>query len=142
VERRPRRNEHPIPTPAGVNTGPLATAAWLVARGLFPKERNWFVEVVLTAPGARFEIEIYDTEWGFAFRHDDRVSWIRVTDIPFIHGRDEFALLDETHGLRSIGDVLRVVEQRYDLAFLREHATIRTNVENGEPAIREWLAKL
>jgi hypothetical protein len=136
---------HPIQTPSGgvsPNTGPLATAAWCLARGLFPNARDWYVEIVLFAGASRFEIEIYAAEWGFAFHHDERVSWIRVTDIPFVHGRDDFELLRQTSGLRAMGDVVRSVEHRFDLAFDREGAEIRTNIEHSEPAIRAWVNSL
>jgi hypothetical protein len=44
---------HPIGTPNGLspNTGPLASAAWLVARGLSPTEAKWFVEIEIPAAG-------------------------------------------------------------------------------------------
>ena len=136
----------PSATPARAvvtNTGPLATAAWCLARGLYPTERNWFVEVSLRAiAGSCFDIEIYAEEWGFQFRHDTRVSWIRVTDIPFVHGRDEFDLLREVSGLKDITRVLRAIETRYRVTFPREDATVRTNIDDAESTIREWIESL
>jgi hypothetical protein len=142
------RATHTIPTPtnlAAKNTGPLATAAWLLGRSLFPREKNWFVEIELCADNvanARFGIEIYAEEWGFAFRHDDRVSWIRVTDIPFVHGRDDFELLRASSGLRNIGNVIEQVENCYDLHFTRDLAIVRTNIAESDEAIRTWIAGL
>ena len=133
---------HPIPTPVGTNTGPLATAAWLLARGLTPTERNWSAEITLHAGDARFAIEIFAEEWGFVFRHDDRQSWIRVTDIPFVHGHDDFELLPAVTTLRDIANVVREVENRHQLTFDRERAFIRTNVPNAEAAIAAWVAAL
>ena len=124
------------------NTGPLATAAWLLARNLYPTERNWYVEISLHADGARFDVEIFAEEWGIAFHRGDEVSWIRVTDIPFVHGRDDFELLQETRSLRDIGRVVRLLENRFGIAFDRDGATIRTNVPDGDAEIREWVATL
>ena len=135
------RRETPV---AGVapNTGPLATAAWLIARGLVPAGRTWSVEVVLRAGASRFEIQIFAEEWGFSFHHEDRVSWIRVTDIPFVHGRDDHELLRQTTSLRGLQQLVRGLESRYELAFDREGAEVETSIENGEEAIREWIAEL
>lgn len=124
------------------NTGPLATAAWLVARNIYPTERTWYVEISLYAEGVRFDIEIFAEEWGFAFHRDDQLSWIRVTDIPFVHGRDDFDLLGETSSLRDIGRVVQLLENRFHVAFDREGATIRTSLSDSEAEIREWIATL
>jgi hypothetical protein len=130
------------PQAMATNTGPLATAAWCLARNLYPTDR-WMVECSLDAKGgSRFDIEIYGEEWGFAFHHDHRLSWIRVTDIPFVHGRDEFDLLREVTGLVDIGKILRLVENRYQLTFSREDATVNTNIDDAEATIREWLEAL
>lgn len=141
-------------TPAGLyaNTGPLATAAWLVERELFPREPRWFVEIALgigheppafdRQDGTRFHLELFAEEWGFLFCHDDRTSWIRVTDVPFVHGRDEHKLLHRTPPLTGVGKLLRSIEQQHGLAFARAHAAVRTNIGDGEPAVRTWLAAL
>ena len=138
----PASERRRTPVAIQTNTGPLATAAWLLTRGLMPTERNWYVEVELFAGAAKFDIEIFAEEWGIAFHHDDRVSWIRVTDIPFVHGRDEHELLRETTSLRDVGNVIRLIENRYGLTFDREAAVIRTNITSAEPEIREWVASL
>ena len=139
----PRNQVRGTPLPGVLaNTGPLATAAWLLTRGLLPSERNWYVEIELQAGLARFEIEIFAEEWGIAFRHDGRASWIRITDIPFVHGSDDHDLLAKTTSLRDVGSVLRDVEKRYGLTFDRDAAVIRTNIANAEPEIREWVLTL
>jgi len=135
------------------NTGPLATASWLVARNLFPTS-PWFAEIVLTTttsslyvplddrPTTHFAIEIYEREWGFVFRHDHKASWIRVTDLPFVHGRDDHGLLDATPALKNIGHLVRALERRHRVDLDREAPWLRTTIANGEPAIREWIATL
>ena len=142
-ERSPSRPIHPIGTPSGLspNTGPLAAAAWLLARGLFARDSRWFVEIQLAAGETQFVIEIYAEEWGFAFRHQGRVSWIRVTDIPFVHGRDEHLLLAEAPKLRDIGKLIAKLEARYQVAFPRT-PEIRTNLADPENCIRDWASKL
>lgn len=126
----------------GTNTGPLAAAAWCLARGLFPSDRNWFVEIELRAAKTRFTIEIYEAEWGFAVHHGEQTSWIRVTDIPFVHGRDDFDLLRETSSLKDIATLVRAVEALTGVTFSRESAAVRTNIADGEAAIRDWIATL
>jgi len=143
-------------TPAALraNTGPIASAAWLLDRELFPDERRWYVEIALgidSAPpqfdrrdGTRFHIELFAEEWGFLFCHAGRTSWIRVTDVPFVHGRDEFQLILRTPPLSSIGKLLRHVERQHGLAFARAHAAVRTNLGDpgAERAVRAWIATL
>jgi hypothetical protein len=131
-------------TPVGLhtNTGPIATAAWLVERELFPSEPHWFVEVVLTAGDSRLRLELYAEEWGFLFSHDGRTSWIRVTDVPFVHGHDDHKLLHRTPPLKGIGKLVRHIEQQHGLAFSRTRAAVRTNVRGGERPVRAWIATL
>ena len=71
------------------------------------------------APSSRFQLEIYAEEWGFAFRHERKISWIRVTDIAFVHGRDDFGLLDERPRLQDIAPFIRRLEERYRQAVTR-----------------------
>jgi hypothetical protein len=137
-----------------MNTGPLASAAWLVGRDLFPKEPRWFVEVSLDAGEApassvfdertasRFHIEIYSEEWGFQFCQAGRMSWIRVTDVPFVHGRDEHDLLREVPPLKDIGALIRTLEQRHAITLSREHALIRTSIQDAEETISRWVRSL
>ena len=95
---------HPIGTPSGMspNTGPLATASWLIARDLVPQPAKWFVTITFASrDGAKLDLEILSEEWGFRFERHDRVSWIRVTDIAFAHGHDDHELLPHTPKLRD-----------------------------------------
>ena len=151
METVKRSGPHPIGTPKGLspNTGPLASAAWLVARGLLPKEPRWFVEIELPASGktegntsAKLLLEVYAEEWGYRFERENRISWIRVTDVPFVHGRDEHGLLAKTPRLIDIGNLVRQIEAEHALEFQRHAPTIRSNVSDDEGAIRAWLASL
>ena len=140
---------------AGATAGQLASEAWLHQRGLTaPTAHSWHVEVTLDVRDApaqrdfddrkdtRFRIEIYSIEWGFFFCHGGHSSWIRVTDIPVVHGRDDFRLLAMMPPLKDIGGLLRRLEKQHAIAFRREHAYIRTNVPSAEPAIRLWVQSL
>ncbi len=146
---------HPIGTPvAGVspNTGPLASATWLISRELFPSEPRWFVEVHLDGEDAvhatddenatRFQLDIYSEEWGYKFSHGGRGSWIRVTDIPFVHGRDDHGLLHLTPKLGEIGSLVRTLEKRHGIALSRDRALIRTNLAGAETKLRDWAMSL
>ncbi len=135
---------HPIGTPRGLsaNTGPIASAAWLAARDLYPKEARWHAVVTMTAAESRFRIEIYAEEWGFFFEHHGRQSWIRVTDVPFVHGVDDHGLLGSTPPLRQIGKLVRALESAHALRFDRAHADIETTIEGGERSVRSWIAGL
>ena len=135
---------HPISTPRGLsaNTGPIASAAWLVARELYPSEQRWHAVATLAAEDTRFQIEIYAEEWGFKFEHAARESWIRVTDVPFVHGRDDHELLPATPPLKNIGKLVRKLEAAHALRFDRRSAQIDTTIESGEPVIRSWLESL
>jgi hypothetical protein len=139
------RVSHPIRTPGGLstNTGPIASAAWLAARELFPKEPKWHVEIGLfDGAGARLDLEIYAEEWGFRFQHGGRESWIRITDVPFVHGRDDHQLLRTTPPLREIGGLVRELEHRHGLAFDRARAALRTTIADSDDAIRSWIRAL
>jgi len=133
--------------------GARAALEWLQERGLGTK-KPWFVEIALDVvdrpasrtysndTDSRFHINIYPEEWGVFFCHGSRASWIRVTDEPFVHGRDDHGLLGELAALSMVGGVLRGVEQRYRLDFRRDHALIHSNLGSAKPAIREWLSTL
>jgi len=146
--RPPRTSSaHPVGTPLGLatNTGPIASAAWLAARELYPHDRKWRVEIELVAETqreVRLELEIYAEEWGFRFSAGERMSWIRVTDVPFVHVRDDHGLLPATPKLHDIGGLVRSIERSHAIAFGRRRATIRTTIDGGEPAIRSWLETL
>ena len=149
--------DHPILTPSSglsPHTGPLASAAWLVARGLLPNGPRWYVTLAFDVDEAatfeeldlqtstRFQIEIFSEEWGFRFCHRGRISWIRITDIPFVHGRDDYALLRETPALRNIGTLMRAQERLHDVAFARYRPLIQTSLVGADHTLREWAATL
>lgn len=147
---RPRAGRGIAPT-----AGAAAAASWLSAVGLeAPATLRWHAEIAIAdldaAPpiefdervATRFQIDLYSEEWGFFFCHRGRSSWVRVTDIPFVHGRDDFGLLQQTPALGSIGALMRALESQHALALRREHALVRTNLANGEPVLRRWLESL
>src|SRR5687768_9236555 len=141
---------------SGSTAGALAAAAWLRLRGVTPPPgiQRWHVEIALDvihdrAPSefdertaTRFHIDIYAEEWGVFFCHGGRSSWIRITDVPFVHGRDDFDLLRVIPALKDVGQLLRSLERQHKVKFQREHAVIRTNLDGAEPAIRSWIATL
>jgi hypothetical protein len=157
-DRQPRRRSaaHPIGTPAGLNPneGVIAAASWVSARGLEPANRKWDIEIGLdvvckTAPvtfdptrETRFQLHIYSEEWGFRFAHAGRHSWIRVTDIPFVHVADEHDLLRHTPALKNIGSFVRELETRHALTFQRRHAAVATTIPGAESVIRSWVLSL
>ncbi len=144
-------SSHGTATTAGM----LAARTWLTARGLAaPSLTRWHATVLL-APGdapppddvdeardTRFRVEIFGEEWGFLFCHGGHASWIRITDIPFVHGRDDFRLLAQTPALKDLGLLLRRIERHNGVEFRRQHALVRTNLPAAERAIRGWVATL
>jgi hypothetical protein len=137
------------------NTGAAAAAQWVRDRGVpvMPGQR-WHIEIALDVSdtpasvdfdeksATRFHLDIYSEEWGHYFCHAGRSSWIRVTDLAFVHGRDEHHLLGLTPSLRDIGQLVRHLEQKYAIRFRRDLALIRTNLASAEAKIRQWLAAL
>ncbi len=121
--------------------GAQAAARWLAGLKLETLPR-WYVEIIVLANhGATFDLNVYAEEWGFEFRHGNRASSIRVTDIPFVHGRDDFVLLARTPELLTIRAFMTEVELEHGLVFDRATASVRTNVPHAEAAIRAWLAE-
>lgn len=135
--------------------GMLATAAWLRERLVHSTDTGWHVEVKLDVRRApalpvwnahvdtRFHIEIYDNDWGFYFCHRGRVSWIRITDVAFIHVCDDFELLSATPSLRTLGTLVRKLEQVHQIQFQRDHALVETNLADPDAAmraVRRWIA--
>src|ERR1700755_2434276 len=107
--------------PAGSQSiGATAAVQWLAHRRLSSTGvLRWHVEIALDvvdgpAPtefdertATRFHIDIYSEEWGVFFCHAGRSSWVRITDIAFVHGRDDFGLLAAMPMLKDIGALLR-----------------------------------
>lgn len=124
-------------------TTPGAEAAerWRLALGLSTVPR-WFVEITIAAEGgARFDLQVYGEEWGFTFAHGGRTSWIRVTDVPFAHGRDEHGLLDKTPDLLAVHALLAQLERDHGLVFRLDAPSVRTNLPDVENPIRDWLVQ-
>jgi hypothetical protein len=124
--------------------GARATAAWLEERGLDPHNTpRWYVEVTLEALDAardvRFELNIYPEEWGYILRVGPRVSSIRITDVAFVHGKDDHQLLSLTPELAKIGDLIALIETRRMVAFRRTRATVRSNLTRAASVVRAWL---
>jgi hypothetical protein len=134
--------------------GVVAAREWLAARGLTPPElTRWHATILVGTEDhppeleiderreTRFRIEIYAEEWGFFFCHGGRSSWIRVTDIAFVHGRDDFQLLAVTPPLVHLGILLRRFEADHSVRFQREHAVLRTNLD-AEAELHRWVRSL
>src|SRR5258706_11804713 len=117
-------------------TGPKATAAWLVERGLYAPAGKWRVTIALDdnalAPTGHLHLHIESHEWGFRFSRDNQFSWIRVKDLPGVQERDDFELLTLTPALRNISTLVSVIEDRTKLQFRRAHASIRTSLTNAK----------
>lgn len=138
------------------NAGSAAAYSWLESLGLHPPPGTlrWHAEIsldVIDGPArtefddhvdTRFHIDVYSEEWGYFFCHAGRVSWIRVTDIPFVHGRDDHQLLTQTPSLPNIGELVRRLEAKHNVQFNRQHAIVRTNIAAAEPILRRWLLTL
>lgn len=138
------------------SVGGQAAAGWLRSRSIAtpPTTLRWHVEIAMGLEPApppsdfderktsRFHLDVYAEEWGVFFCHGGRASWIRVTDLAFVHGRDEHELLAIVPSLRDVGLLLRDLERRHRIQFQRSHATIRTNLANAETTIRSWLLAL
>lgn len=135
--------------------GMLAARSWLTSCGLTSTGvLRWHAEILLDVVDqpareefddrfdTRFRIEIYAEEWGFFVCHAGQSSWIRVTDIPFVHGRDDFRLLGSTPSLRDLGGLIRSLERQHRIHFSRGNARVSTNLPAAEPSIRRWVESL
>ncbi len=119
--------------------GAEAANRWRTSLRL-PAVSKWQAEIAIEAStDTAFELNIYPEEWGFAFRHDGRCSWIRVTDIPFVHVHDDFELLRRTPDLLAIGETIAELEIAHAISFQRAHARIRTNIPKAGDVVREWI---
>ncbi len=124
-------------------TTPGAEAAerWLRALALAPVP-HWHAEIVILADlDTRFDLNVYAEEWGFCFQHAGRTSWIRVTDVPFVHGRDELELLGRTPDLLDIHRLLAELEAQYGISFRRATASVRSTFPEIGAAVRDWLLR-
>jgi hypothetical protein len=135
------------------HAGALAAAAWLAARGLRPHGPDWTVAISLEVrarPAAaatikradsRLHIAISASGWELSFRHRGRASRIRVTEVAFVNGGDEHALIRAFPPLRDVGSLVRSLEHRLAISFHRKHASVRTSLLDGEPQIRCWITE-
>ncbi|MBX3158962.1 MAG: hypothetical protein KF773_23550 [Deltaproteobacteria bacterium] len=129
----------------GENTcaGGIAATSWLYARGLCAVAGGWDIAIFLPVRGeddASLHLAITSSEWGFLLRRGARSSWIRVTDQPFVHERDDFGLLHHIPPLEHIGELVRGVEERDGIRFDRGSARIETNLANAAPRLRRWIS--
>lgn len=140
----PTTSRRPIGRSSGLspNAGPLASAGWLVARDLSPDDTKWFVELAFLAEDARFDLAIYAEEWGIRFERGDRVSWIRVTDIAFVHGRDDHQLFARLPSLRDIGRLVRELETEHGIRFARDTVRVSTSIPDAVAVLQTWAAAL
>jgi hypothetical protein len=120
--------------------GAEASSRWLAALELEP-ETHWYAKIVLLGTGeSRFELAIFAEEWGFQFARGSRASWIRVTDVPFAHGRDDFGLLAELPDVLEVNALISRLEQQHGIELDRSAATIHTNLAGAGSVIRAWVS--
>jgi hypothetical protein len=122
--------------------GSQAAAAWAAQVGLdVAGTPHWYVEIELhTDPvEAQLDLNIYPEEWGVVFRRGNRVSSIRVTDVPFVHGKDDHGLLTGLPELARFDELLAMLERRYDVVFQRTHPAVRSNLRRALASVRPWL---
>ncbi|MEO8705434.1 MAG: hypothetical protein ABI867_35715 [Kofleriaceae bacterium] len=135
------------------SAGALAAGVWLQGRGLaITAPKRWDVSVMLgvvdhlpprsfrETHDTRFHISISADEWGFYFCHRARVSWLRITDLPFVNERDDFNLLGRVPALRDLGPLVQELEEEHRITFRRTLSAIRTNLPGAEDTIRLWVA--
>lgn len=141
VRRRLRRDASSASAVGRFHHGRDEAAAWLRLRGLREAD-HWHVEISLDADaGSRFQLNVYAEEWGVTFHHAGRSSCIRVTDIPFVHGRDDFGFLRQLPVLEEIGGFLVELESTHGIKLVRSSAKIRSNVDKATAAVRRWLQR-
>ena len=75
------------------------------------------------------------------FEHRGEASWIRVTDVAFVHGRDDFELVGRIPRLDAIGTLLRDVEREHGLVFDRHRPFVRSSF-GAYDAIAGWARTL
>jgi hypothetical protein len=122
--------------------GAAASAAWLEVHGLdAARAPHWYIEITIPTASAdsRFDLNVYPEEWGFVFRRGPRISSVRVTDVPFVHGRDDHNLLDEVPPLAEIHQLLHKLEARHGMEFLRTRATVKSNLVRASAIVRAWF---
>ncbi len=137
------------------STGATAASSWLRHRGVTPPAlTRWHIELALDARDApaaaefdeatatRLHVDIYAEEWGLFFCHVGRASWVRVTDVPFVHGRDDWQLHGRLPVLEDVGKLVRELEAEHAIRFPRGHVLVRTNLPSAIPAVRRWVSAM
>lgn len=122
--------------------GARAAAAWTAQLGLDVNGTpHWYVEIGLPTDTAdtQLDLNIYPEEWGIVFRRGNRVSSIRVTDVAFVHGKDDHGLLTGFPELARFDELLATLERRYDLVFQRTQPAVRSNLRRAVAGVRAWL---
>jgi hypothetical protein len=156
IATKPKPKPRPKPSPAAKPAGPSGgaeAAEWIAARGLSTGGKTrWNVNVcldVVDAPAnaayagdtaTRFHLDLYRDEWGFVFVHKGKTSHIRRTDTAFVSGDDGHKLLKQMPALAEIGAFVRALEAKYNVAFKRQHALVRSNLAGAKATLGEWIA--
>lgn len=126
--------------------GARAARAWLAASGLeVGTNRQWWVEMAIPCashPETRLEIAIYPAEWAVMFRHDGKLSHVRVTDEKFTGGVDELAVFPLVTELSAVGHLVTALSTRHRIELERDKVTVRSNVPRAHTAVHTWLALL
>jgi hypothetical protein len=121
--------------------GAEAASRWLSSLDLVGGHR-WFVEIAILANGeSRLDLNVYAEEWGFALHHAGKASWIRVTDVAFVHGQDDFQLLQRTPDLLAIHGLLGELEREHALELRFATASIRSSIADAPRVVRDWLVE-
>lgn len=121
--------------------GARESTAWLALRGLDALHvPAWYVHVTLHGiPAGTLDLEVFPHEWCYAFELAGCTSTLRVTDIEFVHGRDDHNLLGEAPSLDRFLDFVARLEQRHAVRFDRTTALVHSNLTRAAPIVRAWL---
>lgn len=126
--------------------GAREARAWLAASGLeVGTNRQWWVEMAIPCALHRettLEIAIYPAEWAVMFRHDNKLSHVRITDEKFTGGVDELDLFPIVTELAHIGRLVTLLSTRHQTELQRDKVAVRSNVPRASTAVRTWLALL
>jgi hypothetical protein len=65
-----------------------------------------------------------------------------VTDIAFVHGRDDHQLLGRVPPLRDIARLLRQLEVEHGLTFARDQVRVTTSIPDADRVLLTWASAL
>jgi len=134
--------------------GPAGPAAWLARLGLQPATPHWFAAVVLdvldapapmvfeTTRASRLHVRIEHHGWIFFFCHQGSSSEIEIGTVVKARVRDDFNLVRGMRPLERLDELVRDLEQSHSIAFKRDHAMVRSDIDSAEPIIRKWVRSL